>query len=124
MNSRPAGTDTDPLGSPSKNGMTLRNPCQWRVCASNRSGRSSRPRLVSWTRNSFASVSSYWSTQKTGAECWALYFCWSRWVVDISVTFRKPKMYVVRPSGARLSGWNGGMAGTSGRRIHPSVPAR
>ncbi len=92
MKSRPAGTDTEPVGSPSKNGITLRNPCQCRVWASNRSGRSASPRLVSWTLKSTGLAGSYWSTQNSGAECWALFFWFDLWVVVRPVTLRNPKM--------------------------------
>ena len=122
MNSRPAGTDTDPVGSPSKNGMTLRNPCQCRLWASKRSGRSASPRLVSCTRNSWSGLPSYCLTQNSGAECWALFFWASRWVSLSPVTLRNPKMYVVKGAGARLSGWKAPMGGSS-REVDPPVGA-
>ena len=96
---RPAGTDTEPVGSPSKNGITFRNPCQWMVWASNRSGRSASPRLVSCIRNSVPSF-----TQNIGAECWALFFWAARWTSVRPVTLRNPKMYVLSPGGGRREG--------------------
>ena len=70
---------------------------------------------MSWTRKSTGLFGSYCSTQNSGAECWALFFWSSFWVCVSPVTFRNPKMYVVNGSGARVSGWKGGMAGVGGR---------
>ena len=95
MNVWPWGIEIEPVGSPSKNGMTFLNPCQWTVCSSNRSGRWARPTFVSWTRNSTPSFA-----QNSGALCWALFFRLNWLTSLIPEALANPKMYVVRPSGA------------------------
>jgi len=87
VNVWPCGIETDPVGSPSKNGMTFLKPCQWTVCSSNRSGRWARPTLVSWTRKSSSSLA-----QNNGAECCAL-FLRLNWTSSARpLAFANPKM--------------------------------
>ena len=93
VNVWPWGIEMDPVGSPSKNGMTFLKPCQWTVCSSNRSGRWARPTFVSWIRNSFRSDGETYSlAQNSGAECWALFFRLN-WSVSLTpLAFANPKM--------------------------------
>ena len=132
-NTVPAGTDTEPVGSPSKNGITLRKPCQCRVCASNRSGRMASPRLVMSTTNSLVAV--VLVTQNSGALCWACSFWAKRLRLVEFGDVAEPEDvgrsgWGQRPvplSLAHGSGWNGGIAGgpadRSSRRCRPGTCA-
>jgi len=87
VNVCPCGTEIDPVGSPSKYGMTFLKPCQWSVCESNRSGRWARPTFVSWTRNSTPS-----RAQNSGALCCALFLRLNCCSLGRPLALANPKM--------------------------------